>query len=268
MNPEEQYLIVSDLDGTFFGDRSAILPENIKAIRSFQNKGGMFTIATGRSEAILRVIFPSVGEIVSGPAILSGGACLYDFDRGTVLDNRQLDKSIAKRIIDETRALFPNAGYRICTDRGFLSDHMTPHLEKRLQRFSAVTVVDDLSHHLDRIWYKLTYDVPADEKPALQSHLESYLPLVTVSGSSPNLTEILNGNASKGRQIENLKALYPGRKIVCVGDYDNDLDMLSASDIAACPANANEAVKSISKLHLRDHNLACIADLIDQLQRQ
>ena len=268
MSFEDKYLIVSDLDGTFFGINSSILPRNINAIRAFQDKGGMFTVATGRSEAILRVIFPTVADVVSGPAVLSGGACLYDYRAGKVLDRRDHDKDLIKTIIRETRERFPDAGYRICTDKGFLTDHMTPHLSSRLKIFSDVTTVDDLDRHLDLIWYKLTYDVPPEDKPALKAYLDGYSPKVNVSGSSPCLSEILNADASKGRQIGNLRKLYPGRTIVCVGDYDNDLDMLLAADLAACPANANENVKAVSSLHLCENNEGCIADLIEQLQKQ
>ena len=269
MNLEEKYLIVSDLDGTFFGANSTLCPRNIEAIRAFQAKGGMFTIATGRSAAILKIIFPNVEDVVSGPAVISGGASLYDYKTGTILDKRELDKDIALRIIEETRIKFPGAGYRICTDTGFLTDHLTDHLAKILmKRYSSALTVDSLSRHIGEAWYKLTYDVPAVDKPALQAHLESYRPKVFVSGSSPRLTEILNPRASKGQLIGQLKALYPGRTIICVGDYDNDLDMLLAADIAACPANANDSVKGISKIHLCDHKEGCIADLIERLSTQ
>lgn len=268
MSFEEKYLIVSDLDGTFFGEKGAILPRNLEAIRSFQKKGGMFTLATGRSVAILHFIFPEASEYASGPAILSGGACLYDLKNHVELDRRDLDKELAKRVIRETREAFPDAGYRICTDRGYLTDHMTEHLAKHLSRFSSVTTVDDLDRHLDRTWYKLTYSVPADQKPPLKEFLDSYRESFYISGSSPYLTEMLDPSASKGQQIANLKRLYPGRTLICIGDYDNDLDMLRAADIAACPANANDTVKHTASIHLCDHKNACIADLIDKLQEQ
>ena len=49
---------------------------------------------------------------------------------------------------------------------------------------------------------------------------------------------------------------------VAVGDQENDLPMLMAADIAACPANAAEAVKAVCTLHLCDHDEGCIAHLI------
>ena len=267
MSYAEKYLIASDLDGTFFGEKSSILPVNLDAIARFQAEGGMFTLATGRSFSVLKYAFPGLKDIVSGPAIVGGGSCLYDFKTDTILDKRDLDKDLAKRIIRETREKFPDAGYRICTDKGFLTDHLTDYLAKYDQRkYKDILTVDDLDNHLDRIWFKFTYSVPPEDKPPLAAHLMSYMPQVFVSGSSSTLTETLAANASKGKQVENLKRLYPGRKIVCVGDFDNDLDMLEAADIAACPANANDRVKRISQFHLCDHKEGCIADLIEKLK--
>ena len=52
---------------------------------------------------------------------------------------------------------------------------------------------------------------------------------------------------------------------VAVGDQENDLPMLMAADIAACPDNAAEAVKAVCGIHLCHHDEGCIADLIGRL---
>lgn len=41
-------LILTDLDGTFFGKHAKIIQRNIDAIEYFKAKGGRFSIATGR----------------------------------------------------------------------------------------------------------------------------------------------------------------------------------------------------------------------------
>ena len=52
--------------------------------------------------------------------------------------------------------------------------------------------------------------------------------------------------------------------ILCtVGDYDNDLEMHSISDLPVCPSNANDVVKSICKLQLCSNDDGVIADLVD-----
>ncbi|MBO7375623.1 MAG: HAD hydrolase family protein, partial [Clostridia bacterium] len=43
------YMIVTDLDGTFFGPHAARIERNIEAVKRFTAGGGIFTVATGRS---------------------------------------------------------------------------------------------------------------------------------------------------------------------------------------------------------------------------
>ncbi|MBQ7398681.1 MAG: HAD hydrolase family protein, partial [Clostridia bacterium] len=54
-------------------------------------------------------------------------------------------------------------------------------------------------------------------------------------------------------------------KVFGVGDYENDLALLGAADVAVCPANAHAAVKKISNMVLCSNDEGVIADLIERL---
>ena len=83
--------------------------------------------------------------------------------------------------------------------------------------------------------------------------------------SSPTLLEVIPSQSGKGGKINDLRRLYPQRTLIGVGDYDNDIDLLTNVDIAACPENANERIKQLSSIHLCHHDKGCIADLIYHL---
>ena len=53
-------IIVSDIDGTFLGKQSRLVPRNLERIRWFQENGGQFTIATGRE---FFIVYPSVPQV-------------------------------------------------------------------------------------------------------------------------------------------------------------------------------------------------------------
>ena len=55
--------------------------------------------------------------------------------------------------------------------------------------------------------------------------------------------------------------------LCCVGDYDNDIEMLEAADISACPSNANDNVKAISKLQLCSNDEGVIGDLVEWIEK-
>ena len=52
MGKFDGWLIATDLDGTLINRDGAIPQRNLDAIRTFQDEGGLFTIATGRSLAM------------------------------------------------------------------------------------------------------------------------------------------------------------------------------------------------------------------------
>jgi hydroxymethylpyrimidine pyrophosphatase-like HAD family hydrolase len=54
-------------------------------------------------------------------------------------------------------------------------------------------------------------------------------------------------------------------KVYGVGDYENDLALLGAADVAVCPANAQDKVKQISDMILCSNDQGVIADLIERI---
>ena len=69
--------------------------------------------------------------------------------------------------------------------------------------------------------------------------------------------------------IEYLRQVYSTDEkratIIAVGDYENDIEMLKAADIAACPDNAMESVRNICDIKLCHHDMGAIAQLINIL---
>ena len=47
-------LLITDLDGTFFGAGGKLVPRNLEALARFRAGGGQFTIATGRLHLNIR----------------------------------------------------------------------------------------------------------------------------------------------------------------------------------------------------------------------
>ncbi len=55
-------------------------------------------------------------------------------------------------------------------------------------------------------------------------------------------------------------------KVIAAGDYHNDIEMLTAADIGAATANAQQAVKEASDIVLKNTSSEdAIAELIDML---
>ena len=57
-----------------------------------------------------------------------------------------------------------------------------------------------------------------------------------------------------------------GYRIVAMGDYDNDMEMLRLADVSACPCNAQSCVRDICDIVTEsDCEGGSVADVIDMV---
>lgn len=267
-------LIVSDIDGTFLGKGSRVVPENIEAIERFKAQGGLFTIASGRMYLNITNVVPEPEKLLNAPAIMANGTCLFDFAEGKVIDFSPLEREITAKALAFVRESFPTVGIRISTLTGFVTDRLTGFIKKDLAPYpDSVRIIDDgvwLPKN-DEEWLKIVFRDEASVLDEVRAGLEKNFPGVFEYGkSSMRYLEIQMAGCNKAAMLGRLRELAErklGEKVrVCAcGDYENDLAMLGAADISACPENAIDEVKKIADLCLCHCDEGFIAALIDRL---
>ena len=90
-------LAVSDIDGTLVDAKKRVSPLNKKVIKAFQERGGAFTLATGRIE---RSAIPYCRELdIQVPLILYNGARIVHPVTGRVLYESTLDEADVARAL-------------------------------------------------------------------------------------------------------------------------------------------------------------------------
>ena len=120
-------------------------------------------------------------------------------------------------------------------------------------------------------WYKMVFRGEYEDLQHVRPAVEAaFGDAFEYSVSSPRFFELQQKGCTKAtglRFVAELLEQQCGHPIVtvAVGDQENDLPMLMAADIAACPANAVDAVKAVCRFHLCHHDEGCIADLIQHL---
>ena len=83
--------------------------------------------------------------------------------------------------------------------------------------------------------------------------------------SSEMFWEMLPKGVSKGSALTEYRRLdgWQDFTFVSIGDFDNDIEMLCAADLGACPANAEDKVKKAAGLVLSHTNEdGAVAELI------
>ena len=266
-------LIVSDIDGTFLGNGSRVVPENIEAIERFKAQGGLFTIASGRMYLNVKTVVPEPAKLLNAPAIMANGTCLYDFSAEEIIDYAPLDKDPTARALAWVRESFPTVGIRVSTLTGFVTDSLTGYIKKDLANYtnSVRVITDGVWCAKDEVWLKIVFRDEAQVLEDVRAGLEKRFPDAFECGKSAmRYLEIQMSGCNKASMLVRLRKLAEdklGRKVtVCAcGDDENDLAMLGAADISACPENAIDKVKNIADLCLCHCDNGFIAALIDRL---
>ena len=264
----EGYVLVSDFDGTLIDDKTTISQENIDAIQSFTDQGGVFLGATGRTELNVR---PFTGNIaLSSPWILYNGAAIYDWTSGAFIYKAPLDRRLSEGFLSRVMERFASVNIQVFPGGPFFQVNGGARLDSQ-------AVLED-QHYKNRPmealgddWLKVLFcsDYP-DELNAIEALLDAdpLLPHVHKTRSGPRYFELTAHGVNKGSALAHLKTLLQPtpRKVVAIGDYLNDIEMLQEADIAAAPQSAMPEVKQHARIITTDHTRSAVADLIRQLE--
>ncbi len=66
---------------------------------------------------------------------------------------------------------------------------------------------------------------------------------------------------------DEMKKENPDIRLFCIGDFDNDIEMLSEADFSFCPANACDRVKAIAKKEVCHCDEGALAEAIDYMEK-
>lgn len=258
-------LIITDVDGTLLRAEAGISSENLEAIKRFTDKGGHFTVSTGRAIDVARDLLEKIP--INVPSVHINGGYFYDWNNNEIIEPHYISK-YARHYIRKISAKFD------CCDCHFAEKHsvnlMTSgkYLEKYIPKsefhyFSGT--YDDIPDDV----YKYIVCCDPENMEEIRKFAESVSGKdVKIIQSSPYFLEILPPENSKGASLKRLCEIIgiPSENSVAVGDYENDSEMLLAAGIGAAVENAQEPLKKIADIILPPCEENAIAHLIEFLE--
>ena len=278
MTDFSRYLIVTDLDGTFFGKGARLVERNLTAIEAFKAGGGHVTAGTGRIPTNIRKDIPACAELFNAPAITANGAFIYDLAADRCLRSTPMNAAATLEAARLVESLNPRVGMRVSTGKSFLvnrsrlNDAILRDIGGDPDAYEGEVLPLSDWRTREATWYKMVFRGEYEDLLAIRPAVEAaFGDIFEYSMSSPRFFELQEKGCTKAtglRFVADYLAGMLGHPVVtvAVGDQENDLPMLMAADIAACPANAVDAVKDVCGLHLCHHDEGCIADLVGRLE--
>lgn len=116
----ENWLVVSDIDGTLNNKIRKLPKRNYDAIKEFTELGGNFTLASGRLVSSLKRNYDRITP--NQPAVVLNGAGIYDFKQHKMVWRQTIGPK-GRAFVKEISQLFNDFGHRV--DIGiFFDDHV------------------------------------------------------------------------------------------------------------------------------------------------
>ncbi len=251
MKKFEKILICSDLDGTLRNSKAVISPENIKAINYFKQRGGLFTLSTGRNYKYTEEL-KKEGLFINTAFIALNGAMIYDPQNKKILYENPMNKEKLGDIEGFVR------------ENDQFLEGITIHTENSFDNFEYLTKDSKL--------YKIVFVTKDTQctkivKERLKNRYSAEDFFITTSW--PMGIEILDKKSTKGECVKIIKNYIDDdiEKIICVGDYENDITMLKAADVSYAVANAICEVKDAADFVTVSNDENAIAKIIEELER-
>ena len=250
MGKFDGFLICTDIDGTFASG------ENI-AVEYFKANGGKFTFATGRGVNHMRN--PELRNVFNAPVCLCNGGIIYDYKSERILRERRLDLTVKEAIeaVNEQK------------DTVDIIDVYYDYTEETL-RVSDVSEIPPelLDVKAIKIIFVFENAEKADKFKSFALKQES-LKSCYISKSWSVGVEFNSADATKGKALDFIKN-YLGNihTAIGIGDYENDITLLTHADIGVAVGDALDVVKQAADMIVKPVREFAVKDLIERLDRE
>lgn len=253
-------LLVSDLDGTLLGEDREVSEINRLALKEYTDRGGRFTIATGRSFIGIKKFLDILP--VNAPVILFNGAVIYDTHKEEVLYEQTLGEGITE-LVEAVYSNFPRIGIEIFNREGiFLIRENSITKEHRKRQPFSEEVFSIRS--VPKPWYKVLFAEEPDKIRKVEAYLKSFDSPFQFLYTEKDMIELVGKGTSKGIALEELASLigYRVSEAIAIGDNMNDLDMIVKAGTGIAVGNANDEVKAAADLCCCHHDLHAVSQVI------
>jgi len=232
MSKFDGILLCTDFDGTFAMPGPTVSRENCDAVRYFQENGGRFTFASGRSPEF----FGRFADFhANAPIIAANGTMICDPDT--------FEKIAIFTMPDETLEILDEIARIPQTERMYLCDSFGQGIEWDK---AAGTLPSDAFSKIAKPWFKVLLHQAEADTLCMRDYMRARYPGVfNVNRSYRNGVELHAPGSGKGECLRWIRSRDPSiRRTVSAGDYENDVSLIRMADLGYAVENAEPEAKA------------------------
>jgi Cof subfamily protein (haloacid dehalogenase superfamily) len=247
-------LVVTDMDGTFLNSKEEISEENLKIVKALNERGILFSIATGRLDTMIKPYLRQIGN--NNPIISCNGALVRNINKGEFYHAQIIKGAEFRKVIDICKA--NNLVFSVYCEYTVYSESIEGRIKHYVKRNESlaeddkvdIKIVGNIYTDIDE---KILKILVSNDNPDVLEHIEGELnkiPGIEAYKSSSNLLDIMAEGVTKGNALKDLAEILKIKReeIIAIGDNHNDISMLEFAGYAIAVGNAEQAVKDIADL--------------------
>ncbi len=232
-------LIATDLDGTLLRSDGSVSARSRDAIAAAEARGLVFAFVTARPPRYIESLAEAAG--VTGMAVCSNGAILYDIGRHAVLHHERLAPELARELALAIRTALPEIAFAAEHGDGIAYEPGFPVFAE-----DSSPRIDHFGTFCDEELTKLLLHHPEHAAEALAALVRQEVGerAEVIHSGGPQIIEIAAAGVSKAAGLARLcDALnIDASEVIAFGDMPNDLPMLGFAGRAVAVANAHPEV--------------------------
>ncbi|PID82452.1 MAG: hypothetical protein CSB16_01115 [Clostridiales bacterium] len=260
-------LLISDLDGTLIEGGKFFTKEVIEAVERWKAAGNYFFIATGRLISSARYYADEIG--CSDYVVSCSGACVYNEDK--LVLSEEIDLEIPRKL------------WKICGDLGLYTQiysgrkiyanrhsEFTKYYEESCRKLPEkykipIEILPEIPDDFDEPVHKSSFIFKSQEEKREVISSISDFENVNKFESLSALLDIISCKSNKGKAGLWIKERLGAEELFCIGDNENDIDMIKYADIGAAMGNAAYKVKKHADFIAPDISDNGLINFIDYL---
>lgn len=256
MGKFDKILICTDWDGTLFYNQT-VSNENINAIKYFQQNGGFFTVCSGRYFEFLRK-FENLVHPNTYTACYNGGL-IIDIDKMDVLYEAFCDDYMFELVDKVLKLNIPIIGINVYDS---------------IRKFPVEYTVEEYLRELPELkkqkHYKILLKTNTPKNGIRLSRLANKLDLgdyIAVRSWNVSL-EIMKRSNAKGEALKRIAEAIGAKLTIGIGNYENDIELLTAADIGYAVGDSPEIVKKAADRITVSASESAVAKIIYQIEKE
>ena len=251
VNFSDVNFIVSDLDGTLIDGSEPILKQIKQQIIFLKSQKVKITIATGRTYTGAKNLFEEIGMENEMPIALYNGAIIIDYGTDKIEQQSAIDYNAFCRLQSILNEISATAYfYSFELGEEIWNKNGTKIIEKVLGIGTPIRFLDVNGIEIE--WIDGLYNctpkiltVLVEKRYLNDNQIEKLILFLSseaklsYTDSGNGFIEIKNAETDKGNIYDILRKKYDVKKILAIGDNDNDKELFEKADISVAVANSS-----------------------------